>query len=281
MAEQRLTEAVLERALTDLGADLAYPPTPRLDVAVRARIATRPPRRTALWWLLAPMPRALALMAVVVLVAGVLLALSAGTRSAVADLFGLRGVRFFSVESSATPVPASTAGPEPTVIPQATPGARLVPGVPVPLEEAQGRVTFPIRLPSLPELGTPDAVLVGTPPPGGQVSLVYGPRPGVPEAHQTGVGLLITQFRGEFQPYLEKGLARGSRVEQVSVAGARGYWIAGEPHTLVYRDPSDAIFESPARLAGNTLLWERDGVTYRLESALGRDQAVRIAESFR
>ena len=163
----------------------------------------------------------------------------------------------------------------------ATPGARFAPGTPVTIEEAQGRVTFPIRLPSVPELGTPDVVAVGTPPPGGQVSLVYGPRPGVPEARQTGVGLLITQFRGEFQPYLEKGLPRGSRVEQVNVAGARGYWIEGEPHILVFRDPGNTVHESPSRLAGNTLLWERDGVTYRLESALDRDAAIRVAASMR
>ena len=281
MAEQQLTDAALERALADLGRDLAYPPTPRLDVAVRGRIAARPRRRTASWWVLPPLRRVLALAVLAALVASLLLAISPGTRSAVADLFGLRGVRFFSVETTPTPVPATATAPERTVTAQPTPGARLLPGTPVSLAEAQARVTFPIRLPSLPALGTPDVVAVGTPPPGGQVSLAYGPRPGVPEARQSGVGLLVTQFRGEFQPYLEKGLLRGSRVEQVSVAGARGYWIEGEPHILVYRDPDNTVYESPSRLAGNTLLWERDGVTYRLESALDRDAAIGIAESMR
>ena len=36
-----------------------------------------------------------------------------------------------------------------------------------------------------------------------------------------------------------------------------------------------------ARLAGNTLLWERDGITYRLEAALARDDAIAVAVSLR
>ena len=35
------------------------------------------------------------------------------------------------------------------------------------------------------------------------------------------------------------------------------------------------------RLAGNTLLWEQDGVTFRLEAQVSRDDALRIAASFR
>ena len=33
------------------------------------------------------------------------------------------------------------------------------------------------------------------------------------------------------------------------------------------------------RLAGNTLIWTDGPFTYRLESALGRDQAITIAET--
>jgi len=39
--------------------------------------------------------------------------------------------------------------------------------------------------------------------------------------------------------------------------------------------------DSPARLAGNTLLWEQDGLTLRIESGLQRDAAMRIAEQVR
>jgi len=35
------------------------------------------------------------------------------------------------------------------------------------------------------------------------------------------------------------------------------------------------------RLEGNVLLWVRNGVTLRIESALSRDEAIHVAESIR
>jgi hypothetical protein len=70
-------------------------------------------------------------------------------------------------------------------------------------------------------------------------------------------------------------------MQMVAVGGAGGYWIEGAPHVLILRDYAGDDRRHPSRLAGNTLLWERDGVTYRLESALSRDEAIRIAESMR
>ena len=40
-----------------------------------------------------------------------------------------------------------------------------------------------------------------------------------------------------------------------------------------------AATATPARLAGNTLLWERQSLTLRLEAAIDRDTALRIATS--
>jgi hypothetical protein len=40
------------------------------------------------------------------------------------------------------------------------------------------------------------------------------------------------------------------------------------------------VFDS-RRIVGDTLLWARDGITYRLESALGMDAAVRLADTLR
>jgi hypothetical protein len=55
------------------------------------------------------------------------------------------------------------------------------------------------------------------------------------------------------------------------VNGAIGVFIAGEPHVVI----------PPNRLAGNTLLWVRGDTTYRLETALGRRAALRLARSVR
>ena len=48
-------------------------------------------------------------------------------------------------------------------------------------------------------------------------------------------------------------------------------------HEFFYLDADGEPQPDTARLAANTLLWERDGVTYRLESALDRDAALAIA----
>jgi hypothetical protein len=48
-------------------------------------------------------------------------------------------------------------------------------------------------------------------------------------------------------------------------------FLSGEPHVVT----------PPNRLAGNTLLWVRGDTTYRLETALGRDAALRLARSVR
>ena len=281
MAERRVADAAVERALVEVGARLAFPPTPDLSVAVRARLAAGPPRRPAVWAALGSRPRLAMLLAgaVVMLLAGAvvmllaaLLGVSPGARDAVADWLGMRGVRFFS--SAETP----TVSPTP---PAASTRSALLGGTRVSLETARERVAFPLRLPALPGLEAPDEVYLNTAPAGGVVSLLYEPRPALPEARDTGIGLLLTQFRGTAEPFIQQGLPAGARLEPVSVGGARGYWIEGAPHVLIYRDERGAVHEERARLAGNTLLWERDGITYRLEAALARDDAIAVAVSLR
>jgi hypothetical protein len=65
----------------------------------------------------------------------------------------------------------------------------------------------------------------------------------------------------------------------VTVDGVTGYWISGRPHELVFVNPSgEPVFDS-RRIVGDTLIWARDGITYRLESGLGRDGAIQLADS--
>ena len=55
----------------------------------------------------------------------------------------------------------------------------------------------------------------------------------------------------------------------------------GEPH-LVVRLPGGGGQETlRGRASGAVLLWHREGVTYRLESALPRDAAIGLAETVR
>ena len=70
---------------------------------------------------------------------------------------------------------------------------------------------------------------------------------------------------------VKKLLGTGTSATAVDVDGSRGVFIAGVPHVVV----------PPNRLAGNTLIWVRRAATYRLESALGRVAALRLARSVR
>ena len=59
------------------------------------------------------------------------------------------------------------------------------------------------------------------------------------------------------------------------------YYLSGQPHQFFFFDPAGNLQPETLRLAGNTLLWDQDGYTYRLEAQVSRDEAVRIASSFR
>jgi len=69
----------------------------------------------------------------------------------------------------------------------------------------------------------------------------------------------------------------------VKVGESTGYWITGDPHEFVYVGPGptgEPTFEN-RRLVGDTLAWSVGDVTYRLETSLGKDEAIRVAESMR
>ena len=268
MADLRFApgEQELEAALLDLGRRLAYPPTPQLALAVRRRLAeeaTRPRRRWA--WLPRPDRRLAVALAAVLVLAAAVLAISPGARSAVAGRLGLRGVQI-------TEVPAVPS------LPRATP---LNLGEPLTLDEVRARVAYPVAVPAA--LGPPDEVYLSNTPVGGQVALVYYPRPDLPQASTTGLGALLTEFTGEVHDLVAfgKGLPPGTRVQEVQINGERGFWIDGDPHTFFYFDARGQVQTESTRLAANVLLWEHGPLTLRLESALPRDAAVSLATSVR
>jgi hypothetical protein len=63
-----------------------------------------------------------------------------------------------------------------------------------------------------------------------------------------------------------------STVEDVEIGEQlHGLWIAGEEHVVYW-------LQAPARLAGNVLLWEDGGVTYRIEGKrLTKERALELA----
>lgn len=251
----------LERALVDLGRHVRFPPTPDLTASVRRALEARdaparlPARR--------PLRRAAVLAAALValLVAG-LLALSPAVRAAILRVFVLPGVRIVI---------------GPGDLPPARPlGEGLALGRRATVAEAQRALGFEVAVPA--PLGPPDEVYLGTE----SVSLAYRERPGLPRAHETGLGLLLTQFRGRPDEELIKRLVDGeeARVLPVAVDGSPGYWVEG-PHGLQLVGPGGVPIRGAARLAGNTLLWSRGGITYRLEADVPLARALELARSVR
>jgi hypothetical protein len=257
---RRITEVELERALRDLGPHYPYPPTPHLASRVRLRITAQPiarPRRLELW----RDPRRLALVAAVLLLllGGAALA-NPTTRDAIAHFFHVRGVIVNRVSSP---------------LPSFSPGTALGLGRRTTLADAQSAASFTIAVPT--ELGTPDAVYVTSGIPGGEVALAYTPRPGIPLVKQTGLGVLVTEFRGDLIPgFITKGVGAGTTAAEVSVNGDAGWWISGEPHMVIVQVAGNDV-TAMLRMAANTLIWEHGGVTYRIESGLSKADAYRIA----
>jgi hypothetical protein len=239
---------MLEHELREL--EVEWPATP--DIAGGLRLE-RPPRRS---WLLRPAWQIA--VAVVALVLAVAMAVPP-TRAAVLDLLGLRSVKIERRE----PTPSAF-------------GSGLALGRPVTLETARRRVSFPLRVPA--EVGRPDAVYLD----GGRVDFIYRPRPGLPRASATGAGLLVTQLRATITPVIEKTLGSATKFERLRVGGDPAYFISGVDHGFAYEPSGGSMGFEQQRLAGPTLLVERsDGVLLRIEGRIGRDQAVRIAESLR
>jgi hypothetical protein len=266
MAERTNKHADLERALTDLAGDLDFPRDRDLAPSVRARIQAGSSRRQP-WWTLAGPRRqiAVAALAVLVVVAGVV-GMSSDARDTVANRLGLSGV---SISTDPT-APAATVTGEL--------GANLRLGAPVTLDEALAEAGYDVVAPPVGLRGAPDEVYLLEAPGGPQVSYVYHPAPNLPEIGDSGVGLLISQFEGHTnESFIQKQMLAGTTLTVVSVNGHRGFWLSGEPHVFYYADPSGTFREESIRLAGNVLLWERDGITLRIESALPLEQVLPIA----
>ena len=236
----------LEAELRDLGPVLSWPEPKDVAPEVSQRLrAGRPGWSSGKWTLVAA--------ALVLLLAAGSLSGLPNVRRAVADWLGLPGVRVERVESGQDL-------PSPAVTPEL--GSR------VSLAEAAAAVPFdlvePPRIRGLEIYLDGDAVTFVRRAPSGDIEL------------------LITQFEGTLDRELvEKVLPPGSRLRSVVIGGRQGYWIAGDPHTVLYVDPFGEIRENTVRLAGNTLLWQRGRLTLRLEVGADLRRALLIARSLK
>lgn len=239
----------LEQALVALGRELVVPETP--DLAPRVLAALERPAR--------PSRIRLAVVFAAVLVAVLLAALAIpDARSALARFFHIGAARIEVVDE----LPAVE--PQPPEL-----DLELALGDRVSLAEARRRAGYDLL--ELEE--EPDRVYLG---PRDSVWFLYGQ----PDA----VRLLVAQTPrlSVDEGFIFKKLAAaGTTVEQVSVRGTPAYFLSGEPHEVFLVDEYDLPVLETLRLARNTLLWEEDGRTLRLEGDFSRDEAVELAESLR
>jgi len=269
-----MTDDELAAALRSIVPAVAWP-GPQLapggpDVAsrVRARIAAEPPRASRGWFSFAPARRALVL-AIIALIA---LAAVAG-----AVAFGVPGIRLIFGDPGGTPPPAvATAAPTPTGS-QEPAGSSLDLGQLVDADTASEGAGFPVRLPTDPALGAPDAVWLSE---RDEVALAWTPTDDLPPTIESDIGLLVMQFRGSVTPEpIGKIISSGTVVEPVQLDDGTAYWISGDPHVFFYMSPDGEHVDEGRRWVGDALIWQDGEMTYRIETSLGKDAAIRIAES--
>ena len=253
MPDRPMTDERLEAALATLRVDLAFPAAPAFGQAVTARLTSEraagaPPRlpSRALW----SRRRVLVLVTIGLLAA---LALAAAARLAI-------GTIDIRIQTGVTP-PPSLAPVEPDVL-----------GDPLSAGEAVALAGFE---PALPPGPPPDEVYV-VDSPFGDPGLIYAWRPSAayPVLPGTEWGLVLIAFQGDDETVV-KTVQRFDDVHDASVNGERASWIP-VPHVLEIE--TDRGFETFS-VGGNVLIWEVNGVTFRLETSLDRASAIALAES--
>jgi hypothetical protein len=259
-----------EIALRASAAEMAYPSTPPIAAAVSARLqaAPGPVRRSRPW--------AWALVAVLVVISALLLVPPA--RAAILDFIQIGVVRILRgpvappvpIPLTATPgVPqAPTALPVTPVQPSAMPPSQAL-GLAgqMSLQQAARKTGFHILLPTHPpDLGPPDAVYVQDQ--GSPMLLLVWLDPQDPAR--------VRMTLHEIAPGSWAITKYDPRVlQETTVAGERAIWTEG-PYML---QASNGDYVERRLVNGHVLIWAHANITYRLESDLLLEEAVKVAES--
>ena len=254
-----MTEPI-ESRLQALAKEFQYPPMPSVTEAVmsRIRIPVKRPRfgRQLAW----------ALMAIILLLAGLMFV--PPVRAAVLKFIQIGIVRIF-------PAPAPTETPKfeapRTATPVSTPPS-LIPllgqiGGETTLEDAQQEIGFPIPLPTYPsDLGQPDRVFLQDA--GGWMLILVWLDPQRPDHVQMSLHMIEegSWTIQKFQPTV---------IKETTVNGVRAIWTVGS-YPLILRNGN---MEFTRLINGHVLIWEENKITYRLETDLELNEAIRIAES--
>jgi len=278
MSDQYQT-AQLEEQLQLAARSFTYPLTPDIAGAVRERLARETRGMPASTPTLRPRPR-LAWVALVVLIA-LLLSLSVPEVQA----FVRSILRIGSIEIVvATPIPGGTPGQTPITSDPTNMGLTHVPTMApmsisgligeTSLANVQSQLGRNILTPGYPsDLGPPDKVYAQYW--AGTIVILVWLEPG----SQDQARLILYQVASDV--FGEKAAGETTLVQETTVNGKHAAWVTG-PHVLRFLDSSGQMDMQARRFVeGNVLVWEQAATTYRLESALTLEEAVRVAESLR
>lgn len=236
----------LESELRALGRSLDVPPPRDVSAAVLTRLSSAAPARRGLSVRL----RWLAVVALVLLAGTVTIAASPEVRAGIVSLLRYAGIEI-RIDSAPTPLPTG----------QGTlPDTRTVS-----LADARAAASFDVLVPSV--LGAPDLVQLvdGTPP--RVVSLMWRS------------GIRLDAFDGRIEYAYYKKVVDNQSLQWVDIdADEPAIWIDG-PHPLAYVDRDGVSRTETARLAAKSLLWQKNGITYRLEGDRSLEEMTEIARS--
>lgn len=261
-----LPQELFEKQLSSIASRLDYPPTPDLAVAVMSRLSTAARPR------LISRRFAWTLTVIVILIASLMLIPPA--RAAILDFIQIGIVRIFRTEP--TPVTAPQPQNRSTMVPvTATPSVTPQALIPIleeiagetTLEEAQRRVDYSISLPTYPpDLGLPDRVYVQDA--DGDMTILVWIDPQQPEKVRMSLHLVPT---GSWA--IDK--MNPAVVQETQVNGQPAAWAVG-PYPLRLSN-RDLQFER--LIQGHVLIWRDGSLTYRLETDLSLEEAIKVAES--
>jgi hypothetical protein len=253
----------LESRLQEAARSFTYPPTPDIAGAVRQQISQpmRPVRRT----------RRLALAAAILLAVLLTLLAVPQVRAVVAEFLRVGAIIIRLTEPSPTSTGTLTSGSSLTAAPTILPRSILDLAGETTLENARKKANFNLRLPTYPpDLGLPDHVYMQDM--GGPLVVLVWVDPQNPAKVRLSLHILGPLTDG----FGQKG--NPTLIEHTKVKGIDAVWLDG-PHMLEYYVGHRIQYDLRRLVTGHVLLWEQDTLTYRLETDLTMEEAVKIAES--
>ena len=129
-------------------------------------------------------------------------------------------------------------------------------------------------------LGRPDGIFEEQLESGVDVTFLYEP-----ETTDERIGIhrrvLVSVIRGTIEKtVIGKTVPSPTRREFLEIDGRLALLLTGAPHMMVLvRAPDGVVAQTYTRLAGTTLLWQRDETLIRVEGELPRARLIAIARS--